>query len=44
MKALLFDPDGTLADTNSVHRLAWAKLERNAKELYCSRLKIIALI
>jgi HAD superfamily hydrolase (TIGR01509 family) len=25
LKALLFDLDGTLADTNSVHRLAWAE-------------------
>lgn len=26
LKALLFDLDGTLADTNSVHRLAWVDL------------------
>src|SRR3954453_14023912 len=25
LKALLFDLDGTLADTNSVHRLAWVE-------------------
>jgi beta-phosphoglucomutase-like phosphatase (HAD superfamily) len=25
LKALLFDLDGTLADTNSVHRLTWVK-------------------
>jgi HAD superfamily hydrolase (TIGR01509 family) len=26
LKALLFDLDGTLADTNSVHRLAWVEM------------------
>ena len=26
LKALLFDLDGTLADTNSVHRLTWVKI------------------
>ena len=26
LKALLFDLDGTLADTNSGHRLAWVKI------------------
>jgi HAD superfamily hydrolase (TIGR01509 family) len=26
LKALLFDLDGTLADTNSVHRLAWKEI------------------
>jgi beta-phosphoglucomutase-like phosphatase (HAD superfamily) len=26
LKALLFDLDGTLADTNSVHRLSWAEV------------------
>ena len=25
LKALLFDLDGTLADTNSVHRVTWAE-------------------
>ena len=26
LKALLFDLDGTLAETNSVHRLAWVEI------------------
>ncbi len=26
LKALLFDLDGTISDTNSVHRLAWVEM------------------